>query len=421
MPSIHFITRGCSANQADSEIMQGILKEKGYALSSDEEGADAIVFNSCTVKGPSISYFRRKIKELKSKGKKIIIAGCIPQSQKTFPELKGHSLVGTYQIDKIGEAVEETLRGNIAVHLAKEEKPRLNIPKIRANPFIEIVPILQGCLSSCTFCKTKHARGNAYSHSPREIVQHISFAVRDGAKEIWLTSQDNSVYGLDHGANLAGLLSEICSIPREFMVRVGMANPKYILPQLSELIEAFKHPKIYKFLHIPVQSGSDKVLKDMKRGYTAEVYAAIINAFRKEIPEITIATDIICGFPTETKEDFEETIALMKGTRPDIINISKFWPMPGTPAARMKQVDGAERKKRTKELAELHKKIAAEKNKRWLGWKGTILITEKGKHGAWKGKNFAYKQVILERNEILMGKNVGCEIIDCGRFDLRAV
>ncbi|MBI2140344.1 tRNA (N(6)-L-threonylcarbamoyladenosine(37)-C(2))-methylthiotransferase [Candidatus Woesearchaeota archaeon] len=425
MPSIHFITQGCSANQADSEIMWGILKEKGFSFSDNEDNADIVVINSCTVKGPTLSFFRKKMKELEGKDKKIIVAGCIPQSNRNFEHLNGHSLVGTFQVDRIGEAVKQTLEGNKIVLLEKENKPRLNLPKTRLNPLIEIVPILQGCLSSCTFCKTKHARGNAFSHSPEAIVRHISWAAREGAKEIWLTSQDNSVYGLDFGIvgkekmNLAKLLEQICAIPRDFMIRVGMANPKYILPMLDELITSFKHKKVYKFLHVPLQSGSNKVLEDMKRGYTTEDYALIIKRFKEEIPEITISTDIICGFPTETREDFEKTVALIKATRPDVINISKFWPMQGTPAARMKQIEGSERKRRTAEMVKLHTKMALENNKNWIGWKGKVLMTEKGKHGTLKGRNFAYKQIIADGEESLLGKQAGCRIVGCGRFDLR--
>ena len=220
---------------------------------------------------------------------------------------------------------------------------------MRLKSTIEIVPISQGCLSYCSFCKTKHARGNLFSYSEKDIVRHISNAVKNGAKEIWLTSQDSSAYGLDISTNLARLLKRIVSIPRDFKLRVGMANPDYFKLFLDDFIEVLKNEKIFKFVHIPVQSGNNQVLKDMKRNYTVEDYKQIIDKIKKEIPSVTISTDIICGFPTETKEQFNDTLNLVKEIKPDIINIPRFWPRPGTVAARLKQIDGGEIKRRTRE------------------------------------------------------------------------
>ena len=419
MSKVHFITQGCSANQADSEIMQGILKSEGHELTESEQDAELIVFNTCTVKGPTEAFFKKKLSELEKKNKKVIIAGCIPQASKNMDALKRHSVIGTYQVDKIGDVLTETQNGTRVERIERDNHSRLNLPKVRKNPYVEIVPILQGCLSSCTFCKTKHARGNAYSYSEEEIVRHISHAVREGAKEVWLTSQDNSVYGLELGSNLAKLLEKICTIPRDFKIRVGMGNPKYMLPMLDELIRAFKHEKVYKFLHVPLQSGSDAVLGAMQRDYTIAEFMNIVEAFRTEIPDITIATDIICGFPTETDEDFNATVEFVQGVRPDIINISRFWPRPGTPAATMRQIQGAEIKRRTRILAELFESIAAENNRKWLGWKGPVLVQEYGKHGSVLGRNYAYKQVVL--SDAHMGSETLVQIENVTAYDLRAL
>ncbi|MBR9699284.1 tRNA (N(6)-L-threonylcarbamoyladenosine(37)-C(2))-methylthiotransferase [Candidatus Woesearchaeota archaeon] len=410
---VQFITQGCSANQADSEIMAGLLKRKGYEITDD---AKTVVFNTCTVKGPTESFYRRKLKKLEEEGKKIIIAGCIPQAK---GPLKDHSTVGNFQLEKIEEAIKETAKGNVVSFLERNHKSRLNLPKIRSRETIEIVPISDGCLSSCSFCKTKHARGNLYSYPEKDIVRHISNAVREGAKEIWLTSQDSSAYGLDNKTNLAELLKKIVEIPRDFRLRVGMANPDYFKSFLDEFIEVMKNEKIFKFCHIPVQSGNNSVLKDMKRNYTVEEYKRIVRKIKKEIPEINIATDIICGFPTETKEQFNDTLRLVKETRPDIINISRFWPRPGTPAARMEQIGGREIKKRTRLLTELFRKVAEENNKSWLGWKGKIWINEKRKNSSMLGRNFAYKQVVVP-GTFKIGQELDVEVIDSTSFYLRA-
>jgi threonylcarbamoyladenosine tRNA methylthiotransferase CDKAL1 len=415
MAKVHFITQGCSANVADSEVMQGLVKEEHSLVDSPEE-ADIVVFNTCTVKGPTENEFKRKITELKKLNKKVVLAGCIPQGQpKDFSE---YSRVGTYQIKQIKKAVDSTLHGDVVSYLERVDEGRLNTPKVRKNSLVEIVPILQGCLNSCTFCKTKHARGNANSYPVLDIVRHISKAAEEGVKEIWLTSQDNAVYGLEFDSNLALLLKSIITIDRDFKIRVGMGNPKYMLLYLDELINVMKNPKVFKFIHIPLQAGSDKVLTDMKRGYTASEFSFIVKRFREAIPDISIATDIICGFPTETAEDFTETIRVLKETKCDMINVSRFWPRPGTPAASLKQVDGAEAKERCKKLMDLFHSIAAEHNKQFIGKTEKILITEAGKDGSFIGKNDCYKQVIL-KGDFKIGQEVNVKIVDATSLDLR--
>ena len=416
MTNVHFITQGCSANVADSETMQGLVKQHGDTLVGSVEEADVVVFNTCTVKGPTESFFKKKLQELESKGKKIVLAGCIPQGQvKDFQE---YSRIGTYQIKRINEVVSATSEGNVVSFLERIDEGRLNIPKVRKNKFVEIVPILQGCLNSCTFCKTKHARGNAQSYSVQDIVRHISKAVEEGVKEVWLTSQDNAVYGLEFGSNLAKLLKEIVSIERDFKIRVGMGNPKYMIPYLDELIEVMKDEKIFKFIHIPLQTGNNQVLKDMQRGYTAEEYKFIIDKIRKQIPDMTFMTDIIVAYPTETKAAFDDTVRVLRETKPDLINISRFWPRPGTPASKLKEIDGLEAKNRAKYVMELFKELGAEINKKWIGWEGPITITEKGKNNTSIGKNKFYKQVIVP-GDYKIGTELHVKINESTSLDLR--
>lgn len=426
MVNVHIITQGCSANIADSEVMAGLLKAAAYDLTESIDEADIIIFNTCTVKGPTESFFRKKLKEFEENNKLVVISGCIPQSvdrkneKSLYEELKEYSLVGVDQIDHIVTVVEEALNGNVIHVLAQEKKNRLNLPKMRKNDFVEIVPVSQGCLGACSFCKTKFARGNLASYPEEDIVRHISNAVSEGVKEIWLTSQDMSAYGLDINTNLPQLLKAILSIPKDFKLRVGMANPNHILNFLDELIWQIKDPRIYSFLHIPVQAGSNKVLKDMARMYDVEDYRYIIKRFKDAIPDILIATDIICGFPTENKKDFEETINLVKETKPDVINISKFWPRPGTRAAKLKLVHGAEVKERSTELTKLFHKVAKENNKAWVGKTCKVLFTEEGTlEGTYIGRNESYKQVVVKSDELLLGEERIVEIESASKFDLK--
>lgn len=416
MAKIHFITQGCSANISDSEVMLGLLSEAGHEIIDNIKDADITVFNTCTVKGPAESSFLKKLKETEKLNKKIIIAGCIPQSE--LNRFNEYSRIGTYQIKKINEAIKATLNNKIVSFLERNDEGRLNLPKIRKNELIEIVPISQGCKNFCTFCKTKHARGNLKSYEINEIVRHISNAIDNGAKEIWLTSQDNSVYGLDIKTNLVELLKQILTIKKDFKLRIGMANPKYLLLYLTELIQIMKDNRIFKFIHIPLQAGSDKVLKEMNRDYKASDFVKIVSSFRKEIPEISIATDIICGYPTETKRDFEETVKILNKTRPDMINYSRFWARQGTPAAKLKQLDGKESKRRATVIMNLFKKIAKENNQKWIGRKYNTLITEKGKNNSWIGKNDSYKQVIIKGN-LKIGQTVNVKIKDASAVDLK--
>ena len=418
MVSIYFITQGCSANVADSEIMAGMLKENGFVITNDIIMADVVVFNTCTVKGPTESFFKKRMKELKEMGKQIIIAGCIPQSETDLKMYEDCSMIGTYQIQNIVSVVEETLNGNIVRLLARDNESRLNLPKVRKNDYVEIVPISHGCLGSCTFCKTKFARGNLFSYDSKEIVRHVSSAVKDGVEEIWITSQDLSAYGKDKETNLAKLLKDIITIPGGYKLRLGMANPNHILDYLDELIWVFKEDKIYKFLHIPVQSGNNEVLKKMNRPYVVEDFKYIVKRFREEIPDITIATDIICGFPGETKKQFKETLELVKEMKIEVVNISKYWARPGTVAAKMKQVPGDEIKERSKELTSLFKEISLKQNQKWIGRKCKVFVSEMGKDNSYIGHNESYKQIILKSDINLIGDWLDVKIVDASTFGL---
>jgi MiaB/RimO family radical SAM methylthiotransferase len=218
-------------------------------------------------------------------------------------------------------------------------------------------------------------------------------------KEIWLTAQDTGCYGKGTIDNLAFLVRSIAALDGDFMIRVGMANPNHIRRMLGQLIEAFKHPKVFKFLHIPVQSGNNEILKKMNRRYYVGDFKSIVEAFREEIPEMTIATDVICGFPGETKEQFMDTAKLISEIKPDVVNISRFWPRPGTEAAEMKgQIHGQETKNRSTYIKSTFEWTAFQSNKEWRKWEGEIMISDRGKDDTWLGRNYCYKLVVVEGN-----------------------
>ena len=352
---IYLKTYGCSHNVSDSEYMEGMLSSFGYRMESNPNEADLWLLNSCTVKDPSQAAFMHMVKKAKSEGKKVIVAGCVPQADQKIPGLDGVSIVGVHSIDRVVEAVEQTLQGSTVQMLTKKALPRLDLPKVRKNKLVEIIPLSTGCLGSCTYCKTRHARGKLGSYSPEAIIGRAEVAISEGVSEIWLSSEDTGAYGLDIGTNIAELLRSLVAVLPEsgVMLRVGMTNPPYMLEHLEAVAQVLRSPKVFSFLHVPVQAGSNKVLDAMRREYTVEEFCRVCDYLTTHVPGITIATDIIAGFPNESEADFELTMQLVEHYKFAVLNISQFYPRPGTPAAKMKRIDTQVVKNRTRRLTKL--------------------------------------------------------------------
>lgn len=282
---IYVKTWGCAHNSSDSEYMAGQLAAFGYTLTDVKTEADLWLLNSCTVKNPAEDHFRNEIELAQKSGKYIVVAGCVPQGAPKAQFIQGLSVIGVQQIDRVVEVVEETLKGNTVRLLApKKENGKkvggasLQLPKVRRNPLIEIIAINTGCLNQCTYCKTKHARGDLGSYPPEEIVARAKQAFREGVVEIWLTSEDTGTYGRDIGTSLPVLLWALVDvIPEGCRLRLGMTNPPYILEHLDEMSKVLNHPRVYSFLHVPVQSGSDSVLGEMKREYCRKDFMHVVD------------------------------------------------------------------------------------------------------------------------------------------------
>ncbi|RJQ16793.1 tRNA (N(6)-L-threonylcarbamoyladenosine(37)-C(2))-methylthiotransferase [Candidatus Woesearchaeota archaeon] len=417
MAKVFVKTFGCSLNQSDSELMAGMLKKQGHEL-TEEKDAELIVINSCSVKQSAEAKLMKEIK--KHQGKKVVVAGCVPQAQPSYlkTKLKDISVIGVNNLTEIDAAVSQTLENNVYQNIQRQKTQRLNLPKVRKNPVIEIVPLNEGCLDNCSYCKTKHARGHLYSYAKEDIVEQAKTAIEDGCKEIWLTSQDTGCYGLDRNTSIVELLKELLNLRGYFKIRLGMMNPNYALQFLDELIEVYQHPKMFKFLHIPVQAGNNRILRLMKRRYTVEAYKTVVAAFKKAIPEITISTDVILGFPTETEEEFMDTYTLVKETKPEVLNISRFWLRPNTEAVHMEQVHGQISKVRSEKMHLLFNDIVAANNRQWLDWEGEILIDDFGTNGFSIGRNDSYKQILIK--DVALGDVLNVKITETTRFDLRA-
>ncbi|OWK59171.1 threonylcarbamoyladenosine tRNA methylthiotransferase isoform X1 [Lonchura striata] len=419
-------TWGCSHNNSDGEYMAGQLAAYGYTITDNSAEADLWLLNSCTVKNPAEDHFRNSIKKAQEGKKKVVLAGCVPQAQPRQEYLKGLSIIGVQQIDRVVEVVEETIKGH-SVRLLGQKKDngkrlggaRLDLPKIRKNPLIEIISINTGCLNACTYCKTKHARGDLASYPIEELVDRAKQSFQEGVCEIWLTSEDTGAYGRDIGTDLPTLLWKLVEvIPEGAMLRLGMTNPPYILEHLEEMAKILNHPRVYAFLHIPVQSASDSVLMDMKREYCVADFKQVVDFLKEKVPGITIATDIICGFPGETDEDFQETMKLVELYRFPSLFINQFYPRPGTPAAKMPQVPAAVKKQRTKDLSQLFHSYSPYDHK--VGERQRVLVTEESfDSNYYVAHNPFYEQVLVPKDPLLMGKMVEVNIYEAGKHFMK--
>jgi MiaB-like tRNA modifying enzyme len=418
--NIHIETYGCSANQNNGEIMAGLLSRNGFIIVNNEKIADICILNSCIVKGPTLQKMLSRISQLRKK--KLIVAGCMPDilSKQILKIAPKAALLGSHHVNEVVKAAKSLIERKQLILISKQPEIHLCKPKNYKNKVIGITQISEGCLGDCSYCIVKLVKGPLNSYPQDEIIKNIQNDLDSGCKEIWITSQDCASYGLDMPQKkvfLPELLSKILALKGKFQVRLGMSNPNHILPIAKELIELYKNQKIFKFLHIPLQSGSDKVLKTMNRRYSANDFIKIVNAFRKEIPSITISTDIIVGFPTESEQDFEETLKVLEETRPDIINIARYWPMQGTKAANLPEISQKVIMERTKKLMALHNKIALEKNKSFIGQELKVLVDE-NKEGLLVGRDSAYRFVILKGDKSLLGKTVNAKIVNADSHHL---
>ena len=416
LKTVYIETYGCSANQNNSEILAGILSQAGFALTNNLELADLVIVNSCVVKGKTESKIKRRIQDLKSK--KIIISGCMPETDfKKLKKIKRDLVfLGTHHYKDIARIIREMQELKLddkkqIEYLNCNPEIKLNLPKVPQNKLISIHQISEGCLGDCSYCKTRLAKGKLFSYPQKEILKSIESDLANGAKEIWLTSQDDAAYGLDRGrAELTELLKEILLLKHKFKLRLGMMDPNNVIPILDKLVEVYKDKKMYKFLHIPIQSASNKVLKDMNRFYKIEEAEKIINEFRKEFPDIVIATDIIVGYPTETEEDHKRNLEFIKRIKPDVFNLSKFSSHKQTKAGSLKQLPGNIIKKRATELMQAHKETARENKLKYLNQERVVFINEKISEQLYRARDENYNIVVLQATKEFLGKEINVKI-----------
>ena len=404
--TIWFEGYGCTANQGETIEMRDHANQLGHKIAPNSDLAETVVLGTCTVIESTQNKMERRISELMDQGKRVIVSGCMATADakilgSKFPDAP---LVSPGDIDGLGDLIG---RGG-----CKPEKLE--------SPLSTILPISSGCLGRCTYCATLRARGRVTSRSINDIFFKAQYAIDSGSKELLLTSQDNGAFGADSDTSLELLLNELSYLDGDFRLRVGMLNPMLVAGRSDAMAKAWGDSRTYKFMHLPIQSGSQKILDSMLRDHTLEDFWEVVETFRKYYPEMMIITDIITGFPGETDDDHQQTIDLLNKLMPDLVNLTRFSPRQGTPAARYKRVNSNTVKARSKELTELRKKLGAKSFKRFVGRKTSVLTVENRKKGSTLCRDDNYRPIIVKK-ELSLGQTYDVEIVDSDYAFLTAI
>lgn len=380
-------TYGCTMNQGESVELTSYLMRHGHQWVKDEDEAEVALINTCVVIAPTERKVWRRLCQLRNSGKRLIIIGCLASidRDRLIQEFPGSVVCGTADYSSLPPVLQKEFGGaGISLGLNVSMAPL-------------ILPIAQGCNGSCTYCMTKLARGDLDSYPIETLVERTKDALAQGVKEILVTSQDTAAYGMDGHNRLPDLLKAICDLPGDFRVRVGMMNPDNLKEIVDGVAKAFQHPKVYRFLHLPVQSGSDRIIREMGRAYSVQNFMGMIERMRGAVPEFTVATDVITGFPGETDQDHQATVEFMKQLRPNTINITRFSSRPGTVAEMMDgQVPGLISRERSREMTALRFQISSEINVSRIGREYSVLIDENGKNKSVIARTDDYMPVVIK-------------------------
>ncbi len=374
---------GCTLNFGEAREIEDLLVERGWELVCDPSEADLVVLATCVVIETTERAMLKRIREL-SATKRLLITGCMATAcrEKASRIAPNASFAAPADLDAISSMI-----GGKSASWSREGRPPGSYG---------IVPIATGCKGTCSYCITKLARGTLRSRTTSSIVEQVRRQATRGPLEIRLTAQDSAAYGEDIGTDLPALVNEICRLPFDFRLRVGMMNPRSALPIADGISDIYLQGKVFKFLHLPVQSASDDLLERMERGYRVSDFKAIVERVRARVPRLTLSTDLIIGYPSETESDHKNNLSLISEVRPDIVNVTRFSPRPGTKAADAgSKVVGWKAKERSREITDLRFDVAAELNTRWVGERVTALSTELGKNRSTILRNDEYKQIVI--------------------------
>jgi tRNA-2-methylthio-N6-dimethylallyladenosine synthase len=432
MAKLHLITYGCQMNEYDSERVAGLLRERQYELTPDPREADLIIVNTCAIREKAEDKVFSKLGELralKSGRPELVIGvmGCMAQlhQETIFRRAPGVDLVfGSPAIARVVDLVE----------LAKRERrPLLDIGegplvKITAKPpgasrLKAFVTVMEGCEKHCTFCVVPRTRGRERSHAPEAILAEVRSLAADGCREVTVLGQTVNAYGRDltPPTDLAELFAQINDVEGIERIRFTTSNPYNLTPRLIRALRDV--PKVCEYFHLPLQSGSNRVLERMNRGYTRERYLALVAEIRDAVPDMAFSTDLIVGFPGETEADFAATLEVVERVGYDNVFVFRYSPRPGTPAASMPdQVPDDVKAGRNSRLLELVNRVTAERNRRLAGRTLEVLVdgTSKKNAGELSGRTRCNRVVNFDgQGRVALGDRVWVQVTEALPHSLR--
>lgn len=388
---VYFESYGCTLNKSESGLYVNRMLSEGDTLVEKPEEADLSVIGTCVVIKPTEDRMTKRIGEL-SQESKVRVIGCMSSVT--------------------GKVLEDD---NIEVLTPKAFRTfytgQLDDIEIREPSIFDGIPINQGCTGSCNYCISHIARGKLVSRPVGKIVSQVRMQLERGIREVRISSLDTAAYGKDIQSSLPELVKAISSVEGDFMLRVGMMEPKNTLTVKEGLLDAYRNRKVFKFMHIPVQSGDDRILEAMNREYTKDDFESIVLDYRREFPDSMLSTDIIAGYHGDDEESHEATVRLLEKSRPEIINITKFSPRPYTPDYNVHTPPPNIIKKWTKEYTRIHREMTKERFSAEVGKIKEVIVTEKGKKGTVVARDQAYRPVAIP-GEYPLYSRLECEIVD---------
>lgn len=377
---------GCTLNQAQGEMIANSLISQGNQLVDDMKLADSVLLSTCVVIKHTEDRMLRRIEEIRSEGKGVVISGCL-----TNVPAEGVRRIDFYY-------------------------SRGRLPILKEGNLSVGIPIAEGCDGGCTFCISRIARGRLKSFNPNEIIDNVREMVSKGAKEIRLTALDTGSYGNDISTTLPQLIEKITRIEGDFSIRIGMMEPENASSIVDDLLNVMKSEKVYKFLHIPFQSGDPLVLRKMGRQYKIEKFLGVAEKFRDTYPEGMLSTDVIVGFPYESVEGLRATADVIRKVKPEILNITRYSPRPGTAAYSWKVPPTNQTAQWSRILTEIHRDISERSLERFVGRETEVRVMEVGKNGTFVGRDSNYHPVILKTGKL--GEVRKVRILDSSDFYL---
>lgn len=424
-------TFGCQMNEHDSERISFILEDLGYTYEEDRKKADFILFNTCLVRENAELKLYGQVSSLKKlkeahPEKIIAVSGCMMQTEVARQVIidkhrEVDIIFGTKNINSLADLIFRYLETgervvDISTDNVKDDFVKYNTP----NHFQAYVNIMTGCDNFCSYCIVPESRGREESRRPSSIIEEVEYLVGQGYKEVTLLGQNVNSYGnkADFDQTFPELLERVAQIPNLKRLRFTTSHPKDLSDDLIKVIK--RNDNICKYFHLPLQSGSDKVLKDMNRKYTQEKYLERVSKLREEIPEIAISTDIIVGYPTETEEDFEKTLDVCRKVGYDTAFTFKYSPRPKTRAAKLKPIDDDIVQDRFDRLLDVLYPIFYEKNKTYIGKTVEVLLESESKNNpeVLTGRTDDYKLVHVKANKDMIGEIVKVKITDNTSFTI---